>query len=100
MREQLLCQVCLASVDAEHQADHLASAHPAPPEGFLFYYNGLPFYTAQPSMLVWELLGLVGGNPMYEFSESRDGGKHSFNHGNAVDLTREPHFFAIPPATF
>jgi len=93
------CRVCLLDVPTDLQAEHLA-AHRAPDGGFLFFYEGREFRTDQPSMLVGELLRLVGGNATYQFHEERDGQHISLSHDNAVDLTREPRFYSVPSATY
>lgn len=97
---ELRCAVCLEVVKTGEQDAHLSSQHPAPIEGFKFFYDARPYFTQQPSMLVGELLTLVGGNVTYLFHEERDGQQIPFAHGNSVDLTREPWFYSVPSATY
>lgn len=94
------CRVCMEDVNEGAETEHLVAAHPAPEGGFVFFYEGKPFTTPKPSMLVGELLTLVQGNAMYQFYEEREGEMFPLSHGNAVDVTRCPHFFVVPPATF
>jgi hypothetical protein len=37
---------------------------------------------------------------MYQLHEERDGRDIYYGDGEAVDLTREPHFFSVPPASY
>jgi hypothetical protein len=91
------CIVCGAEVPKAEQATHLRYAHPGP---FYFWHDARRFATASPSMLVGELKQLVGCTVTYPFHEERDGKEIYYSDGQAVDLTREPHFFSVPPATY
>lgn len=95
------CKLCGESVPLYDQSDHLRFKHPAPAGGFRFWYEGRPFFTDKPSMLVHELLTLVDGSTTYQFYMEVSGGEGvPLSHGNAVDLTQEPHFYSVPPATY
>lgn len=92
------CLICgVERLGEADQAEHLAAAHAGP---HVFFYDMREYRTQQPSMLVMELLKLVDGNPTYHFYEERDGRDIYFSHAEAVDLTRRPHFFSLPPATY
>lgn len=91
------CLICgVDRVTKADQEEHLATAHSGP---HVFFYNMKEYRTDKPSMLVMELLKLVDGNTQYLFHEDRDGKEIYFSHAEAVDLTRRPHFFSVPPAT-
>jgi len=104
MTEPLLrCAVCMEMVNKADQRTHLETRHPAPAGGFKFFYNGQTFYSEKPSMYVRDLLALVNGNVMGHFymeRTKRDGGDVAFAHGEAVDLTRQPRFYTLLPATY
>lgn len=98
--ETMECSICHERVAAEQTDEHLATAHPTPPEGFQFFYDGQAYRTDRPSMQVSELLTLVNGGRTYQFYEDRDGALIPLSHAQAVDLTNGPRrFFSIPPAT-
>jgi hypothetical protein len=91
------CLICgVDRVTKVDQEEHLAAVHKGP---HVFFYDAKEYRTEKPSMLVAELLQLVGGNPMYYFHEDRGGKQIDYSQGQAVDLTRRPHFFSVPPAT-
>jgi hypothetical protein len=93
------CMICGEPVAGEPaQAAHLTAKHPGP---FKFHYDARPYSTDKPSMLVQDLLKLVGGNVQYLFYEHLGTDAHVFYaQAQAVDLTREPWFYSIPPATY
>jgi hypothetical protein len=92
------CTICGENVPLYDQADHLRFKHPGP---FKFWYEGRPFTTDTPSMTVAELLKLVNGVSTYYFYMEVPGREDvPLSHHNAVDLTQEPHFYSIPPATY
>lgn len=95
------CVLCGENVPLYDQADHLRVRHPAPdPKGFRFFLDGREYWSQKPSMLVAELIAMTGASPSYSFEGERNGERVPFAHGNAVDLTQEPHFFTVPPATY
>lgn len=94
------CVVCGESVPLYDQADHLRLKHPAPSGGFRFWYDERPYLTDKRSMPVGDLLKLVDGSPTYYFYMEVRGGKDvPLHHGDAVDLTQEPRFYCVPPAS-
>lgn len=101
-----VCIVCRAEVPKSKQAEHLSSAHPTPDGGFAFHFDARPYRTLKPSMMVTELLTLVGATVTYPLFQKRrhwsgrDVGDAFIPQGCAVDLTQDPWFYAIPPATF
>jgi hypothetical protein len=91
------CLVCGLVLPPELQQDHLAVIHPGP---HVFYHDARRFETLKPSMMVVELKKLVRCSVVYLLHEERDGREIFYSDGQAVDLTREPHFFSVPPATY
>lgn len=96
----MLCAICRSSFSIDETEQHLRSAHVPPVEGFLFFYNGRSYRTQKPSMLVSELLCLVWGSVTSQFYEQRENKMIPFSQEQAVDLTKQPWFVSIPPATY
>lgn len=95
--EMTRCACCSGMFFPHEQAAHLKSAHGGK---HLFWHDARPYTTDKPSMTVGELKRIVICTPIYHLYEDRDG-EHIFHcDGVAVDLTRKPHFFSIPPATY
>lgn len=91
------CVVCGEAIELYAQSDHLRFKHPAPnSDGFKFWLNGRAYFSQYPSMLVGELMKLADAPMTYIFDDESG---YSYAHQNAVDLTHEPHFYCIPPAT-
>lgn len=93
------CAVCGETVAIYDQADHLRLRHPTPTSGFKFWLNGRMHATEKPSMLVRELIAATDSQVIASYLFEDDAGKQ-YAHDNAVDLTQEPHFFMLPPATY
>ena len=94
------CLICKAYVQPAEQAEHMAYAHPEPDGGFKFYMDGQLYTWDKPSELVGTLRKrFAPGSLTYTFYEDRNGEMIPFSAGNAVDLTRFPHFCNVPPAT-
>ena len=96
------CVICNEQVEIYDQADHLKFKHPSksPVGGFPFWVDGQQFTADEPSMNVGDLLNQFGLSTTYAFyMEVRDE-LVPLSHGNSVDLTQEPHFCSIPPATY
>lgn len=91
------CHVCGEHVSKPDQAAHFAAKHPGP---HVFHHDAVEYHTDKPSMTVHELKQIVRCNPTYSFCEERNGEHMHFSDGQAVDLTRDPWFYSIPPATF
>lgn len=94
------CFVCGKHVAAKDQAAHLRLQHPTPTGGFRFWFDGKAYRTDKPSVLVMDILKMVDYPPTYQFFEERKTGDVPLSHMNSVDLTREPHFYCVPPATW
>jgi hypothetical protein len=99
------CVVCGKVVAVADRNEHLAANHLGP---HYFWYNTKKFRTMEPSMRVRDLKKLVDAPPpswLYRFIQDRNGGQAGppdnveWSDDVAVDLTREPHFFSVPPAT-
>ncbi len=95
LKERAACLICGEEIAKADQPAHLAARHRGP---FKFHHNGVEYSTDRPSMTVVELKGLVVCTPTYIMWEERAGGDVAYADGQAVDLTREPWFFSIPPA--
>ncbi len=92
-----LCCICGEFVEPDATDAHLADKHPAPRGGFRFTFDAAEFYTDKPSMSVLDLLALVGRGDAGLYTLYQ--GDHEVV-GNAVDVTREPQFFLVPPARY
>ncbi len=91
------CIVCGKTVATTDQQEHLATNHLGP---HYFWFDAKKHRTMKPSMTMGEIVVMVGASPMYLCYEDRDNVMRGIGHGEAVDLTCEPHFCAIPPATY
>jgi len=92
------CLVCKRTVAQGYEEEHLEANHLGP---HYFWFNAQRYMTMQPSMQVARLIALVDTTPSYQlYLESKDNSPDiALGHGEAVDLTQEPHFYAVPPAT-
>lgn len=91
------CKICGFRVEPEDQAWHLKTQHAGP---HIFYHDGRQYSTERPSMTVKELKHLVLCTPNYPIYEERDYKDIFHSDGVSVDLTRKPHFYSVPPATY
>jgi hypothetical protein len=97
-----ICIVCGKVVAETDTSEHLATNHLGP---HYFWFDARRFKSSEPSMKIGEIVTLVGASPSYLVYEDRNGGRPGPSDdvgrgaGEWVDLTREPHFFAVPPAT-
>lgn len=91
------CVVCGEPVLPNEQAEHLRTKHAAPAGGFPFWINERKYRSPAPSMTVGELLKMTDSPVTYQFEDERG---NSYSHENSVDLTRDPHFSLVPPATY
>jgi hypothetical protein len=91
------CRICGQPVEPGDQAHHLRSEHRGP---HTFFHDARGYTTDRPSMMVAELKAMVLCTPTYQLHEERDGKAYYYSDGEAVDLTRRPHFYSVPPATF
>lgn len=91
------CIVCNKTVAATDVQEHLSANHLGP---HYFWFDAREFRTMEPSMVVSDLKRLVDASPLYPVYEDRGGKQIPFGDGVAVDLTREPHFYTLIPATF
>lgn len=91
------CRICGQPVEPGDQAHHLRTEHRGP---HTFFHDARGYTTDRPSMTVTELKGLILCTATYQLHEERDGKDIYYSDGEAVDLTRTPHFFSVPPATF
>ena len=91
------CIVCQQWVREGDEKEHLRASHLGP---HYFWFDCRQFRTMEPSMTMGDIRKLVDAPTFYPVFEDRDGEEIPWGDGVAVDLTREPHFFAIPPATW
>lgn len=66
-----------------------------------FWFNMRRFTSEKPRATIAELKAMANATPNYDtykdmFGKGRD---VAFGEGEAVDLTEEPHFYTVPPAT-
>lgn len=96
--KEAACIVCGKIVTKADQEEHLRSQHLGP---HYFWFDGLRFKSDKPSATIAELKAMTGLGIAYQtFLEViGDGPDRGVGDGEAVDLTHEPHFYAIPPAT-
>ena len=92
------CVVCgrgYADADVE---EHLRNGHLGP---FEFWFDMRKYKTPAPSMTVGELVKMVDASIMNMVFRDMFGAGPDvpLGHGESVDLTREPHFYCVPPAT-
>lgn len=90
------CIVCGKTVATTDQQEHLASNHLGP---HYFWFDAKKYRTMKPSMPVTDLKRLAGASPLYTVFEDREGGDKAWGDSESVDLTRAPHFWAVPYAT-
>lgn len=90
------CVVCGKVVIETDIQEHLSAAHLGP---HYFWFNAKKYRTMEPSMKIIEIVKMVDASTIYQVYEDRDGHEIPWSHGASVDLTQEPHFFALPPAT-
>lgn len=90
------CAVCGKVVAASDQPEHLRTNHLGP---HYFWFSAQRFRTREPSLTMAEIKKLAGCSPEYCVYEEREGGDIPRGDGESADLTREPHFWAAPPAT-
>jgi hypothetical protein len=91
------CAVCGKDVAPEDQAEHLRTSHLGP---HYFWFDARKFRTVDPSLTMGEIKKLAEVDPTYQaYQEKVEGGAVPWSDGQSIDLTRTPHFFAVPPAT-
>lgn len=91
------CLCCGLRVEPGDQAWHLRTQHAGP---HIFYHDGREFSTESPSMNVGDLKRMVLCTVNYPLYEERREKDIFHSDGVSVDLTRKPHFFSVPPATY
>lgn len=82
----------------EEQAEHLRNNHLGPHE---FWFDAKKFIVKVPSMTCGELITLAGVSPTNFVFREMPGDKPDIpiSHSEVVNLTDEPHFYSVPPAT-
>lgn len=84
------------TVATTDQQEHLATNHLGP---HYFWFNARKHRTMKPSMTAADLKRLAHADQTYPVFEEREGGDIAYGDSIAIDLTREPHFYAVPYAT-
>ena len=90
------CAICKKEVPQGYEQDHLQSNHLGP---HTFWFEARKYVTEKPSMTVAEIMELAGSIRLAHFFEERDGKQIFYGHDTSVDLTHQPHFFILLPAT-
>lgn len=91
------CAVCKKFVADSDVEEHLATNHIGP---HYFWFNGVKHRTMSPSALMSDVKALANASPCYQAYEERDGKEIPYGDSTHVDLTHEPHFWAVPPAHY
>lgn len=91
-----VCAVCGKMVAPKDQKDHLQTQHLGP---HYFWFDGKKHRTMKPSMTIFQLKKLLGSPVLYPVFEEREGGDIARSDSATVDLTQQPHFYSVPPAT-
>lgn len=64
-----------------------------------FWFNMRRFSSENPRTTIAELKEMANASPGYHTYKEVDGGDVAYGDGEAVDLTGEPRFYTVPPAT-
>jgi hypothetical protein len=96
MTETSKCAVCGKDIMPADFKDHLTTNHLGP---HYFWCDGRKFRTMEPSMTGARIKALANASSGYQMFREQEGGDIPVSDGVAEDLTREPHFYAVPPAT-
>src|ERR1019366_3032074 len=92
------CVVCKRFYAENNLDEHLQNNHLGPHE---FWFDMRKYKTSAPSMTIGELVKMVDASTINQVFEDMLGASPDvpLSHNMAVDLTREPHFYCVPPAT-
>src|SRR5271168_4639415 len=94
------CIICNEQVHLANQAAHLRTKHATPSGGFRFWWDGTLHFTDKPSMLIGDLRRACN-SPVHGFVVQEVSDKQVYlSDDEAVDLTMEPHFYILLPATY
>jgi hypothetical protein len=95
---EAICAVCGKAVAAPDQEEHLRTNHFGP---HYFWLDGMRYRSTEPSMRMAEIKALTKCAAIYQvYQKDKHGGDNiARDDGDSIDLTQEPHFFAVPPAT-
>jgi hypothetical protein len=96
---EAICIVCGKVVEPCNQAAHLRREHGTPIGGFKFWIDAVTHFSDKPSMLISDLRKQCNCPFGGFFMQDIDGEQVPYSDGQAVDLTHEPHFFILLPAT-
>ena len=91
------CAICGKEVADADQAEHLETNHLGP---YDWWCNDKKYRTPEPSMSGAKVMAIAGVDTGYHFVEERDGKRIEHSWSEAIDLTREPHFYTFPPSTY
>ncbi len=91
------CIVCGKDVAYTDQTEHLATSHLGP---HYFWFDAQRFKSEKPSAMIKELKLIANISPGNQaFLEVPGATDRAIGDSENVDLTREPHLWAAPPAT-
>jgi hypothetical protein len=96
---EAVCLICQEPVELGNQEDHLRTKHATPATGFRFWLDAVAHFADKPSMLIADLRKQCNVTPHGFFVQDVGGQWTYYSDGQAVDLTKEPHFFILLPAT-
>lgn len=93
-----ICIVCGRGYVASEEEEHLRNNHLGP---FEFWFDMRKYKTRLPSMTVGELVKIADASLYNQVFQDLfgNGPDVPLSHSISVDLTREPHFYSVPPAT-
>lgn len=92
------CVICNKEIRAGDELEHLRTNHLGP---HYFWFDACEYRTEEPSMTGSEIVKMCRGASTvgYDLVEDRDGKWIYRSGGEAIDLTRRPHFWFVPYAT-
>lgn len=64
-----------------------------------FWFGDKKFSSSEPRLMMGQIKKIANVASMYQAYEEHTNGDIPLGDGEAVDLTKEPHFWAAPPAT-
>lgn len=97
---ELQCAVCKKMVDAADTEAHLLDNHLGPHR---FWMDCREYKITHPSLTVTELRAITNGGPCghgWVMEERTDGRDVSYGDSESVDLTHQPRFYILLPASW
>lgn len=68
---------------------------------YKFWFNMRKYETASPTLTIGEMVKMADASTLNHVFQDMFGAgpDRGFGHGETVDVTHEPHFYCVPPAT-